>query len=300
MKKFISLLSVLFLLLSLIACKKSIENFSSDKIIMSSTIAESSNTVTNNEDTTISEIQSQDNNENANSVTITTNTNESTVTASEISHAHSYSNATCTEPAKCVCGTTQGSALGHDWQSATCQSPKLCKVCGATEGSTGTHKYVDGRCKICAKVDGDKARDILYNWFSQNCVDANYGKYYFLPSDNNYYLSAMKTGDIFFYYHNANNNENIVLSVYGFEKNKCYLTYICDNMTVEGEFPLDSLHSTDRNFFNIMNSTEDGAVKTQLIENARNKIDAFLLKLENEVLKPQINITLNDLGFLCY
>lgn len=64
-------------------------------------------------------------------------------------HTHTYSEATCTEAAKCSCGATNGSALGHSWQSATCKAPKTCKTCGATEGSKGDHTYKNGVCSVC-------------------------------------------------------------------------------------------------------------------------------------------------------
>lgn len=64
-------------------------------------------------------------------------------------HTHRYSNATCTEPAKCSCGATNGAALGHSWQNATCIAPKTCKTCGATEGGTGDHAYANGVCSVC-------------------------------------------------------------------------------------------------------------------------------------------------------
>jgi hypothetical protein len=35
-------------------------------------------------------------------------------------HTHSYSQPTCTEPGKCSCGATQGSALGHTTTNGTC------------------------------------------------------------------------------------------------------------------------------------------------------------------------------------
>ena len=35
-------------------------------------------------------------------------------------HEHSWSDATCTEPAKCECGETQGTALGHTWENCAC------------------------------------------------------------------------------------------------------------------------------------------------------------------------------------
>lgn len=58
-------------------------------------------------------------------------------------------NATCTESGsqerKCSeCGETETStvnALGHDWNEATCSTPKTCKNCSATEGSALSHTY---------------------------------------------------------------------------------------------------------------------------------------------------------------
>ena len=57
--------------------------------------------------------------------------------------------ATCTETGlksrKCtVCGQTEVSAIraiGHDWIPATCTSPKMCKNCFETEGTTIAHTY---------------------------------------------------------------------------------------------------------------------------------------------------------------
>ena len=46
-------------------------------------------------------------------------------------HEHSWSDATCTEPAKCECGETQGEALGHTaGAEATCTTAQTCTVCG--------------------------------------------------------------------------------------------------------------------------------------------------------------------------
>lgn len=35
-------------------------------------------------------------------------------------HVHSFSDATCTEPGKCDCGATEGTALGHDYKDGVC------------------------------------------------------------------------------------------------------------------------------------------------------------------------------------
>ncbi len=68
---------------------------------------------------------------------------------------HSYSNATCTEAKKCSrCGATNGSALGHSYKDATCTEPKTCTKCGATNGSALGHSYKDATCtepKTCTK-----------------------------------------------------------------------------------------------------------------------------------------------------
>ncbi len=64
-------------------------------------------------------------------------------------HKHSYSKATCTKPATCSCGATQGSTAAHNWNAATCKAPKTCSVCGATEGSKGQHTYSGGKCTVC-------------------------------------------------------------------------------------------------------------------------------------------------------
>ena len=59
-----------------------------------------------------------------------------------IVHVHSWSDATCTEPEKCACGETQGTALGHDFVAGEVVAPTFdaqgytvydCSRCDATE-----------------------------------------------------------------------------------------------------------------------------------------------------------------------
>ena len=80
--------------------------------------------------------------------------NNSTKAWSEL-HTCSFSDATCTEPAKCECGKTQGEALGHTWDNATCEAPKTCSVCKVTEGEALGHNYVEGVCSACNAPDPD-------------------------------------------------------------------------------------------------------------------------------------------------
>lgn len=82
--------------------------------------------------------------------------------------SHSWSKATCQAPSTCrICGATTGSAkdhtpsskttdcsvaitctfcnktlraaTAHNWTNATCQSPAVCRTCGATTGTTTDH-----------------------------------------------------------------------------------------------------------------------------------------------------------------
>lgn len=64
-------------------------------------------------------------------------------------HIHLYTPANCTKPATCACGATDGKALGHMWENATCKAPKTCHICKKTEGSVGEHDYKDGKCTVC-------------------------------------------------------------------------------------------------------------------------------------------------------
>lgn len=147
------------------------------------------------------------------------NSSEENEEVAQETHVHSYSNATCTEAAKCSCGATKGSALGHNysgkycsrcgannpnytekekhthyytsqvtreatcgqegirtykcscghsytesiskksyhnWEYATCTTPKKCKDCGVTEGEAKAHSYsalYNYKCDMCGQVD---------------------------------------------------------------------------------------------------------------------------------------------------
>ena len=53
---------------------------------------------------------------------------------------HEWQDATCETPKTCAkCGETEGEALGHSWQDATCETAKTCTVCGTTEGEPAEH-----------------------------------------------------------------------------------------------------------------------------------------------------------------
>ena len=63
-------------------------------------------------------------------------------TASIQALGHDWNEATCESPKTCsACGATEGSALGHTWVDTTCTAPKTCSVCDKTEGEALAHDY---------------------------------------------------------------------------------------------------------------------------------------------------------------
>lgn len=58
-------------------------------------------------------------------------------------HEHEWQEATCTSPRTCtVCGRTEGEPLGHKMSKPNYQSPATCSVCGYTEGEPLTADFV--------------------------------------------------------------------------------------------------------------------------------------------------------------
>ena len=281
-----------------------------------STTSSLNSVVSNSSDVShVSTIESQK--ENLNSTNKNTNSND-------IGCNHSYSvtknTADCTNNgykiytcSKCKATYKEKSlATGHKYKytetAPTCTtggfSVGVCQKCSVeikekTLSATG-HSFKGATCSKCGIKDIDKARNMLYEWFKDNSSfdETAYGQTYSLPSDKNYSLWAneykncsftLSSSDIF-----------IDILVYGFEKNKCYVTFKQNGHILEGEFPMDSLHSSDRNFFNAMHCTASQDNREQMIATLRTEIDGFLLKFEKEVLKSKVNITLKDLGFSSY
>lgn len=81
---------------------------------------------------------------------------------------HTWEDATCTEPKMCsVCGETEGKALGHMWDNPPCSGLKTCSVCGQTAISMDeNHDYTElGVCKLCGAT---KAYENSYGYFSKS------------------------------------------------------------------------------------------------------------------------------------
>ncbi len=182
--------------------------------------------------------------------------------------------------------------------NATCTADgyetKACTKCGVTNKTvlkaTG-HKMVNERCSVCGYADVTACRKKVYDWFKAS------GKTEHYLADSNYYFKASENGSIYFYFND--NSSTLSISVYGWEKNSCYIEYK-NNTTlnvIEGEFKMDTVHSS--NDFNTMNGSVEGALKAQMITELKGKIDGVLLKFQAE-MKTQMGVSLKDIGFTKY
>ena len=75
---------------------------------------------------------------------------------------HEWQEATCTTPRTCLKGgETDGEPLGHKWIEATCTEPKTCSICGETEGQALGHTWVEATCtepktcSVCNETEGE-------------------------------------------------------------------------------------------------------------------------------------------------
>jgi len=62
-------------------------------------------------------------------------------------HDHEWTSATCEEPRICKdCGEVYGEALGHDWTQRLCEQPKQCTRCGIVAEEALGHDWKDATC----------------------------------------------------------------------------------------------------------------------------------------------------------
>lgn len=127
MKRILSCLLLLTMLLSLIACGSPSAPLDGGD----TTVPDEETTTSLDEETTVPEEET-----------------------TEAPCAHDFSAATCTEFATCkLCGETQGEKLEHDFEPATCTRLMTCRVCKKTRGGALGHKYEEGKCVRCEKED---------------------------------------------------------------------------------------------------------------------------------------------------
>ena len=81
---------------------------------------------------------------------------------------HQWTNATCEAPKTCSqCEATEGEPLGHSWQAADCETPKTCSRCNLTEGNPLGHTWEEATCTsaksclVCGLMEGEP---LEHNW----------------------------------------------------------------------------------------------------------------------------------------
>lgn len=146
------------------------------------------------------------------------------------SHTHYYTSsvtkeATCASAGvrtfKCDCGKSYTESIeknsNHDWEYATCTSPKRCKVCGSTEGTAEGHRYdYYGKCYSCGKVNPAVSKTLASCSLSIPAVPKTVSHYSY---SNKLYTSVNVTAIT--YKFECNNNGEISLKLY-FSGEKTY------------------------------------------------------------------------------
>ena len=92
---------------------------------------------------------------------------------------HEWKEATCDSPKICdLCGKTEGEAKEHNWKEATCNSPKTCDLCGKTEGTAKEHNWKTATCfepeicTLCGERRGEKlSHELDYSGKCKNCSE---------------------------------------------------------------------------------------------------------------------------------
>lgn len=82
--------------------------------------------------------------------------------------SHDWQEATCEVPKICaICGETEGEVIAHEWSEATCMMPKTCTFCGKTEGDAMAHEWVAATCTepktcfTCKETEGNANGHVL-------------------------------------------------------------------------------------------------------------------------------------------
>ena len=87
---------------------------------------------------------------------------------------HIWNDATCQTPKTCSqCGATEGDAADHQWTDATCIAPRTCAVCGKTEGEPLPHNWVPATCtapKTCVSCGAFEGDALGHKWEPATCT----------------------------------------------------------------------------------------------------------------------------------
>ncbi len=88
--------------------------------------------------------------------------------------SHEWADATCTSPKICtLCGETEGEALGHQWKAATCTEPITCILCHETEGAPLGHRWEEATCtepRTCQVCHETQGTPLGHRWEEATCT----------------------------------------------------------------------------------------------------------------------------------
>jgi len=89
-------------------------------------------------------------------------------------HDHEFEDATCETPKTCtICGYEEGEPAGHSFDPATCETPKTCTICGYEEGSALGHTWKDATCtapKTCSVCGETEGEALGHTWTDATCT----------------------------------------------------------------------------------------------------------------------------------
>lgn len=87
--------------------------------------------------------------------------------------SHTWDPATCDAPKTCqFCGATDGAPLGHIWSTATCDEPMFCEICQQAEGKPLPHQWVTATCtapKTCTACGATEGEPLGHIWQAASC-----------------------------------------------------------------------------------------------------------------------------------
>lgn len=85
---------------------------------------------------------------------------------------HEWEEATCETPKTCKkCNATDGEKLGHDWKAPTCTTAKVCTKCGKVEGEPLGHITPNLSCEnkdVCTRC-GETIDALGHKWKEATC-----------------------------------------------------------------------------------------------------------------------------------
>ncbi len=168
MKKILSILLVIALILMFSACGTEEVSSSETNVGLSSEVVDSSS---QNLKPNIGE-----------SSKVNTEQNSTIgLSSSDTPHTHTFKKATCTAPSTCECGKTKGEPLGHDFNKATCTEAGKCSICGEEKGEPLGHTFKNATCtepKTCVICDAKEGEPLSHNYkesrFEGNCLQKGY------------------------------------------------------------------------------------------------------------------------------